>query len=266
MRILLPASIVVSLLAITPAAASSSDWFETEGARLRIVTSGVPDAEGRLRGALEIALDRGWKTYWSDPGDSGVPPALEITGARGTEEVRIGFPVPKRFDEGHSSWTGYDRPVSLALTLEGIDPAAPLKADLFIGVCETICIPVTASLSLMPDAEAYNPQHAAVVSRAFSGLPQPADDATHVEVAEIGAERLTLEAIVPEGVTVTDLFLDGIPSIAFGRPELVQKGGRSFFEVGFRRAKGAQGEAEAGYTLVTDKGAVAGTIRLDRPQ
>lgn len=261
-----PAASVALLLLAAPAAASSSDWFEAEGARLRLVTSGVPDAEGRLRGALEIVLDSGWKTYWSDPGDSGVPPALQITGALGTEAVRIGFPVPKRFDEGLSSWTGYDRPVALALTLEGIDPGEPLNADLFIGLCETICIPVAASLTLTPDSEAYNPQHAAVVSQAFSGLPQPADDATRVEIADIGAGRLTLEAIVPAGVTVKELFLDGVPSLAFGKPELVMKDDGIFFEIEYHRAGNTEGEAEAGYTLVTDQGAVAGTIVLDHSQ
>ncbi len=54
--------------------ASSSDWFETEGARIRLVTTGKPAADGKLKGMLDIELKPGWKTYWRDPGDAGVPP------------------------------------------------------------------------------------------------------------------------------------------------------------------------------------------------
>ena len=31
--------------------------------------------------------------------------------------VEIGFPPPGRFDDGYAPWAGYDRPVSLALTM-----------------------------------------------------------------------------------------------------------------------------------------------------
>src|SRR5688500_18454149 len=67
----LPAdAILAALLAGGQAHASSSEWFEMEGARIRLVTASKPDADGRLRGILDIELKPGWKTYWRDPGDA----------------------------------------------------------------------------------------------------------------------------------------------------------------------------------------------------
>lgn len=74
------AAAALLLLALAPGAhAASSEWHHVEGGSIRIVTSGAPDAQGILRGALEIRLKPGWKTYWLDPGSSGVPPTLDVT-------------------------------------------------------------------------------------------------------------------------------------------------------------------------------------------
>jgi DsbC/DsbD-like thiol-disulfide interchange protein len=76
----------------TPALASSTDWFETQGGRIRLVTAGTPDAQGRIKGVLDIALDPGWKTYWRDPGDAGVPPQLDVSGSTNIAEAKLSFP------------------------------------------------------------------------------------------------------------------------------------------------------------------------------
>ena len=100
----------------SPAISASSEWHRVEGAGIRIITAGPADEDGTLRGALEIQLEPGWKTYWRDPGDSGVPPALQATADVPLEGIDIGFPAPRRFDDGYSIWTGYDHSVSLPLT------------------------------------------------------------------------------------------------------------------------------------------------------
>ena len=51
---------LLALLFAAPAHASSSDWYEMEGARVRLVTAGEPDARGRLNGILDIDLEPGW--------------------------------------------------------------------------------------------------------------------------------------------------------------------------------------------------------------
>src|SRR5262245_43732610 len=94
---MLAALAVASALA-SPALASSSDWHEADGGRVRLLTSGRPDEHGVLRGALEIDLKPGWKTYWLDPGDAGVPPSLDVSGSRNVSTAELQFPAPHRFD------------------------------------------------------------------------------------------------------------------------------------------------------------------------
>ena len=83
LKTIFPPSLFLGLsLLACPALASSSDWYEAEGGRVRLVTSGAADENGVIEGALEIDLKPGWKTYWRDPGDAGVPPTLDRFGKR----------------------------------------------------------------------------------------------------------------------------------------------------------------------------------------
>jgi len=138
------------LAASLPAAASSSAWHDSEGGRVRLVTSGRPDAQGRLQGVLDIALKPGWKTYWRDPGDNGVPPQLGIAESTNVVGAEMAFPAPQRHDDGYGQWAGYDGSVSLPVTFRLASPQdrAVIDAQVFIGICETICIPVKASLTV----------------------------------------------------------------------------------------------------------------------
>ena len=73
------AVLALVILLPAPAGASSSDVFRTDGGSLRLVTTGLAGPDGIVRGALEIALEPGWKTYWREPGSSGVPPQIDVS-------------------------------------------------------------------------------------------------------------------------------------------------------------------------------------------
>lgn len=256
------------LLAVAPvsgAGAASSGWHHVEGGSIRIVTSGTPDEDGRLRGALEIRLKPGWKTYWQDPGASGVPPTLAASASDGEEAgVEIGFPAPRRFDDGYALWAGYDQPLSLALTLtlpDGADAPARLDTSVFLGVCETICIPVQATLSFDPRAGTHEAEDAAVVERAFAALPQPARADFGARMVEATQDSLTIEAAAAAGARVIDLFVAGTGTLALGAPEKQTEAGRTLFRVPVVSRTGEAGE-EIAYTLVTDTGTVSGSLRL----
>ena len=263
---LLPCLCLAVLPATGEVKAASSDWHHVEGGSIRVVTSGRPDATGHLRGALEIRLKPGWKTYWLDPGASGVPPTLAA--AVGGEEaaVEMSFPAPRRFDDGYAQWAGYDHPVSLALKLAlpaGSTAPARLQANIFLGVCETICIPVQATLTVDPRAGADDPEHAAVVEDAFAALPNPARPGFSARVAEVEDKAVVVEAAVPEGVRALDLFVAGTQTLALGAPEKAAGGSRTLFRVPLSADLAARpGGEEVPYTLVTDAGAVSGRLKL----
>lgn len=244
------------------AAAASSGWHHVEGGSIRIVTSGEPDAGGLLRGALEIRLKPGWKTYWLDPGSAGVPPTLTALAGESDTAVEIGFPPPSRFDDGYAAWAGYDRPVSLALTMalpRGAAAPARMEASVFLGVCEAICIPVQATLSFDPRTGMADPADAAVVDAAFAALPEPARPDFSAALARADDEAVVIRPVLPAGVRALDLFVAGTETLVLGTPERTRENGAFRVPVSLRTGDAG---ADVSYTLVTDAGAVTGIIQV----
>ena len=253
------------LAALTAGAgAASSGWHEVEGGAVRLVTGGEANEAGALRAALEIRLKPGWKTYWRDPGASGVPPTLAARADGAQAPVEIGFPPPARFDDGYASSAGYDRPLALALEFslpEGASLPARLSADIFLGVCETICIPVQATLSLALSDGDRTGADAAAVEAAFAALPTPARPGFAAGAAAIADDAITVEATLPEGVHALDLFVAGTDELVLGMAE--RAGEAAIFRVPIA-ARSDDAAARLPYTLVTDAGAVSGFIELPR--
>jgi len=248
------------LTAAGPANGASSEWTKVEGAAVRVVLSAEPDEEGRLRGALQIDLEPGWKTYWLDPGDAGVPPsvAMSVHGAPGA--VDIGFPQPAWHDDGYAKWAGYDRPVSFALTLAP-PYAGSMDFSVFLGVCETICIPLQASFSVEPDRAAANAGHEAVVEGAFAALPDAPRPGFRVIAARVEGESVAVEAELPADAESAELFLASTQNRMFGAPKPEKHEGRIAFRVPVLSATSdAKATETARYTLVSGGRAVAGTV------
>lgn len=242
--------------------AASSEWHHVEGGAIRIVTSGSPDSDGQVRGALEIKLDRGWKTYWRDPGESGVPPMIAILAGGKEAPVTIDYPAPKRFDDGYSVWAGYDKPVSLGLTFTLPDDVEPsqVEADVFLGVCETICVPVQARLTLDPSANAHAGKDVSTVAATFAALPGPAREGFEARLADVSDGEIRVETTLPASVRPLDLFVAGTETLVLGMAELDEASGAFSIAVQDRDGKG--GDKQLAYTLITSAGAVSGTLDL----
>jgi DsbC/DsbD-like thiol-disulfide interchange protein len=250
------------------ASASSSQWFETEGARIRLVTAGLPDAAGQFSGVLEIVLEPGWKTYWRDPGDAGVPPSIDIAASAGIESASFRFPPPVRIDDGATIWAGYKHPVAFPVVFKAKPGATPIvTADIFLGVCEAICVPVQARLEVDPGADPDNADDAVTVQAALDALPQPARPDFGVApipettVPDGWEGKMMLEATFPgEGA---ELFLSAPEGFVFGTPERLESVGRTYFSVAVlaRPEKDPQ-DVTVPYTLVTSAGSVDGALPL----
>jgi DsbC/DsbD-like thiol-disulfide interchange protein len=261
----LPALLLASVLSGAipgTAAASSSPWADVQGGAVRLVTSGKPDADGILRGALQIDLKPGWKTYWRDPGDTGVPPAISLTGASLAD---VAYPVPQRFDEDGTVWNGYEAPVSFAVRLKVPDGKTDkIDARVFLGICQTICIPLQAELKLDPGSDPKNPDDAAIVAQAFEAVPAAARPDFRLTEAEKAGEALTVAAKLPQPGEAAELFLAAPEGYSFGPPrQLADKDGKAVFSVPLYEQPGKPAPgAMAAYTLVQGGKAVAGTVSL----
>lgn len=262
---LLAAALFAAVLGPLPALASSSGWVDAEGTRLRLLTTGLPDAEGRLRGALEIDLQPGWKTYWRDPGASGVPPSIDVSQSRNIASVDIEFPAPMRFDDGYALSAGYDRPVVLPLVFALADKTqgAIIEANVFLGVCEKICVPVQANLAVDPLEAPDDADHAATVENAFARLPAAADASFGVAAVHLAGETLDVEVVLPSGVTEAELFVASDGGFAVGAPTRRQQDDRLHFAVPvFDQPRPVPANTSLPYTLVTSAGAVSGRVTL----
>jgi DsbC/DsbD-like thiol-disulfide interchange protein len=248
------------------AEAASSPWQQVQGGRVRLVTTGLPDAQGNLRGAVDIDLAPGWKTYWRDPGDAGVPPQIDLSPSSNVSLVEIGYPTPRRFDEEGTVWVGYEAPVRFPLTLKLPDPSAPAKVDarLLVGICKAICIPLQARLSLDPRVGADNAGDAATVADAFASLPAPARPGFGVAEAEVLKDGLVVRASLPESAAGADLFVAAPQGYSFGQPRRQpDKDGKAVFTLPLLDRPATAGKSPVvPYTLAQGGSAVSGTLPL----
>lgn len=240
------------------AGASSSRWETAEGGRVRLVSSGLPDETGRLRAILEIDLKPGWKTYWREPGAAGVPPSIDASGSPQVEAATLAYPAPERHFDGDLPWAGYGRSVALPVTFS-ITPGRlePIDVSVFLGLCETICVPLQANLTLDPTEAPDDPADAARVANAFDALPLPASDGFGVKLQEVRDGTAVFETMLPAGAQDADLFL-AADGYVFGLPERKQVDGRTVFVVSVEAPAAASGVVH--YTLVTSEGAVSGNL------
>lgn len=255
------AATAVFLVMPTLCFAASSDWHRVEGGAVRLVTSSQPESDGTLRGALQIELEPGWKTYWQDPGSSGVPPTIEASVDGRTVPVSLSFPEPEWFEDEYSSYAGYSHSVTFAVTFDMPPPVGltPLKADVFLGICETICVPVSAALSV-EQAVSTSDASASVVESAFEALPPKASETFQARILRVQPDALTVEAIVPEGAVLQSIFVAGTHDTTVGTPAPLHGSQNPTFAIPL------YGKIKTGdvldYTVVSSSGSVRGQLEI----
>ena len=167
-----------------------------------------PDADGTVRGALQIEPKPGWITYWKEPGDAGIPPQVAFSKQAGVTLEQISYPVPKRIDNGELRDIGYDHPVTLPFELSVRDSDRPLDVGVsaFVGLCRNICIPFQAEFRLdLVDTGETPVEEAMLLAKAAMQLPEPPSEdfaVTHYAMTE-GRDLLSLKLRLPEGAPAT---------------------------------------------------------------
>lgn len=223
------AAVVLCLVfAVSPAAALESDWAETDGGRMRLVIDPEPQADGAILGLLDIELEPGWKTYWRDPGGAGIPPQLDLSLSPGVELVRFLYPAPVRVDDGYAVWAGYTASVRFPLRLRRSGPGAvAVKAVAFIGICEKICVPFQAELSVdLPDESNASDPSKSMIAEALAALPEPAGPDFNIESATVAQDQKSIEIVARlpafrPGSASPQLFIAGPQGAAFEQPVLI---------------------------------------------
>lgn len=150
---------------------------------------------GHHLGAVAITLADGWKTYWRSPGDGGLAPEFKIARNSSIEGAWMHFPRPEVIFTAGTPNIGYRTDVVFPIELDLTDDAGDVAfwAELNIGVCDEICMPVTLELEGVLDASG---RHDPVIAAAL------ADQPTHA--AEIGAGPVRCDIRpIADGLRVT---------------------------------------------------------------
>lgn len=219
----------IGILDPEKAVAASSEWAQTAGGRMRLVAL-PPEQDGTVPAILQIELDKGWKTYWREPGAAGIPPHVTLRDGGNVTFSGLRFPAPMIFDDGKIRDYGYEERVSLLLKTQRIAPGLPveLSADVFLGLCETICVPFQASLSVtVRDGDPIDASEAALIAQARLNLPDGPTDDLQIVTATLSDDgqgvRLTAQVPDETQAKAANLLLtneDGLSFEADGPPSV----------------------------------------------
>ncbi|MEP3275363.1 MAG: protein-disulfide reductase DsbD domain-containing protein [Stappiaceae bacterium] len=232
-RLFLPGFLVV-VSGIDVSKAEVGPWSGTPEGQVRMLTAGSQqDDDGRYIAGIEIALEPGWKTYWENPGESGIPTTLDFSQSDNLKQATTLFPIPERYNDGYATSLVYHDLVVLPLLLTPEDPALPirLKAQMSYGVCEEVCIPADATLEGQVGPEQkVDTVTAEMIMRAMADLPSPASADAPVKITDITVEngtgsppRLTITAQLADEATVPDLFVVAPEGSYISLPQLIEQ-------------------------------------------
>jgi DsbC/DsbD-like thiol-disulfide interchange protein len=177
------------------------------------------------KAALLIDLDPGWKTYWRNPGTSGIPPDITAAGEN-LESMSIDFPMPVRIVDEGGETLGFHDEVMFILNLKPKDPAKPLRVDLssFFGVCQKICTPAKFDGTLDFAPSSTSNAEASDIAEWQNQVPRPANI---VSSAKVKDKILTLQL----KQEVKDIFIEGPERYYFRAPKFNLHGDEASFIV-----------------------------------
>ena len=257
----------------------ASAWVPEHASRVRLVAGSVAHAgqpSKTIYAGLEIELDQGWKTYWRNPGSSGVPPRIELEGSQNLEKAELMFPAPLRFKDRDGDTIGYKTHVVLPVALTPKDPTKPmvLKVAAELGICREVCVPVQPMLGLtVPPDTAKSPENGPL-RYALDRVPQAGKAGTDTPRLERvktrlsgGQPQVVIDARFPGQAGEGDVFLEAPDGIWIPLPQPNGKsedGGRRFVvdltdgadlnDLKGRRIRvtlvGAESQSEAAFDMV----------------
>jgi DsbC/DsbD-like thiol-disulfide interchange protein len=231
-RQFLLAFVMFGLCGMSAASAQdASDWDTQDHTAARLLAGATVKTadESYVRAGLEIRIDPGWKTYWRDPGDSGVPPTFDFSGSSNVKSVDVLWPAPERFPDGAGGHSiGYVDHIILPLRVTPQDAVKPSDLDLKLGyaICGNLCVPVQASLKLPLNG---NGAEDTTIEQAQTGVPRrvplgPGKGLAILAIHRVDGDshpRVIVDVAAPAGAPV-DLFVEGpTPEWSLPLPEPV---------------------------------------------
>jgi DsbC/DsbD-like thiol-disulfide interchange protein len=219
------ATVFASSVTIEARAEDASPWQRDGHSAVRLLAGSRSGAV--LLGGIAFQLEPGWKTYWRNPGDSGVPPRFDFSKSENIEAVTVLWPAPRKFDDGAGGHSlGYRDQIVLPLRIvaKHTDKPVTLRADIDYAVCEKICIPVQAFAEL-PFTSVASTEDSTLFA-ALDTVPKPANigDPNPLTIRDVkrdGKSTVLVDVVSPEAKEVSLLVEGPTPDWSLPVPELL---------------------------------------------
>lgn len=145
---------LIASIASPALARDSGSWKQLDNTKATLVSEHTAIKAGEdIHLAVILEPNKGWHTYWENPGDAGLAPTLSWTLPEGFKAGNIDWPAPEHLKEGTLLTYSYKSTSFLAVnvstpsTLDSSkDQTIKVKAEWL--VCNDICIPESAELEL----------------------------------------------------------------------------------------------------------------------
>jgi thiol:disulfide interchange protein DsbD len=171
--------------------------------------------------ALRQEIQSGWHTYWSNPGESGLPTTIDWSLPKGFSAAPILWPTPERFKAGPIVSYGYEGEVLLPISVDvpsALRPASTVTLNAHVSwlACSDICIPEESDVSLSVEvgemlrldplwAKAFATTRAGLpVANPFPTTTTSSNEEITVRVAMGDATRLNDVSFFPQDTDVID--------------------------------------------------------------
>lgn len=205
--------VCLALLWLPVSWAADSGWLraaDNDHASVRLRAQ--PAEAGETHLLLDVALEKGWKTYWRSPGEGGIAPSIAW---QTPLPVQWYWPTPQRFDVAGIATQGYQGNVTFPLVVKGKMPDT-LAGVLTLSTCSDVCILTDYPFSLDLSGETER-QFTYDFTKAMGTLPRE-DGLTSSLKAAWAPGKLTVTATRDAGWHAPALYLDGIEDADFARP------------------------------------------------
>ena len=129
---------------------NSAEIVDTGHARISLIKDHSDFVPGTsINIGLKVSMDKGWHTYWRNPGDSGGPIEIDWNLPKGFSVSDIKWPLPKKIEYPPLMTYGYEDfviyPMVLSIPADYSDDYFEMNADILI--CADVCIPESGKIS-----------------------------------------------------------------------------------------------------------------------
>ena len=128
----------------------SAEIVDTGHARISLIKDHSDFVPGTsINIGLKVSMDKGWHTYWRNPGDSGGPIEIDWNLPKGFIVSDIKWPLPEKIEYPPLMTYGYEDfviyPMVLSIPTDYSDDYFEINADILI--CADVCIPESGKIS-----------------------------------------------------------------------------------------------------------------------